>query len=80
MEIYRCDRCKCIVEDYIPILFRGINQNKVKDGDNSEKSMFSLFNPVQYENKTWQLCTNCAEVIFHWLAHQENELKEVENG
>lgn len=75
MEIHKCDRCKCIIEEYVPILFQGINQNETKE------IMHPLLGPAkEFYNKTWELCTDCATQVFRWLAHQENELKNENKG
>lgn len=83
MEIYRCDRCKCLIENCQPIFFKGINKNIEVEKDGGEKensnplSVFSLWTKgTEYESETWQLCIGCAKAVFHWLGHSENKLRK----
>lgn len=72
MEFHKCDRCKCVIEDYEPILFSGVNRNKTK-----QEHIHPFFGVCkEFENQIWELCTDCAMEIFRWLAHIENELKQ----
>lgn len=71
MEFHKCDRCKCIIKESEPIIVHIMNQNEIK-GEHLHISGAII---KEFQNVTWELCIDCAQEVIHWLAHQENELK-----